>query len=241
VATTPEQIEAEEARRSLSRNQVLAGVGILLVVVLLLWLFVFSGGDDPATDPLAPPQGAPPTTAPAVPPDTDGDGDGNGKGDGDKGRVETFTVFAPKDPFKPLITDTGTDGAVTDPGTDTGDGDGDGDGDGTDGDGDGTDGDGTDGDGTDGDGTDGDGTDGDGPDGDDGGESIGGHRVKLIDVFTDGGRERAEVQVDDTVYTVDVGEEFADSFKLLSTSGRCASLLFGDDQFSLCEGQEILK
>jgi hypothetical protein len=65
--------------------------------------------------------------------------------------------------------------------------------------------------------------------------------VKLIDVFTEGGRERAEVQVDDTVYTVDVGEEFADSFKLLSTSGRCASLLFGDDQFSLCEGQEILK
>ena len=65
--------------------------------------------------------------------------------------------------------------------------------------------------------------------------------MKLIDVFTDKGKERAEVQVDGTVYTVDVGEEFADSFKLLSTSGDCASLLFGDDQFSLCEGQEILK
>ena len=59
--------------------------------------------------------------------------------------------------------------------------------------------------------------------------------------YAEYGRERAEVQVDDTVYTVDVGEEFAESFKLLSTSGRCASLLFGDDQFSLCEGQEILK
>jgi len=238
VATTPEQIEAEEARRSLSRNQVLAGVGILLVVVLLLWLFVFSGGDEPATDPLAPPQGAPQATAPAEPPDTDG---GGKKGDGDKGQVETFTVFAPKDPFKPLITDTGTD---TVPGTDDGGDDGgDGGGDGGDGGDGGTDGgtDGTDGDGTDGDGTDGDGTDGDGDGTDGGGESIGGHRVKLIDVFTQGGRERAEVQVDDTVYTVDVGEEFAESFKLLSTSGRCASLLFGDDQFSLCEGQEILK
>ena len=231
MATTPEQLDAEEARRSLSRNQVLAGAGILVVVLLLLWFFVFRGGEDPAVDPLAPPQGAPPTTVPSPPIDTDG---GNGKGDGDKGRVETFTVFAPKDPFKPLITPEeagGSTAGTTDTGTDTGTGDGDGDGTG-DGDGDGT-GDG-DGDGT---GTD----DGDGTGTDDGSDTVGGHRVKLIDVFTQGGRERAEVQVDDTVYTVDVGEEFAESFKLLSTSGRCASLLFGDDQFSLCEGQEILK
>ena len=233
MATTPEQIEAEEERRSLSRNQALAGAGIFVVVLLLLYFFVFSGGgEEPAVDPLAPPQGIAPSTATSPLPNA-----GGGK-DGDKGHVETFTVFAPKDPFKPLITDTSAGGTGTTDTTGGGDTtDGGGDGTATDG-GDGGDG-GDDGSGVDngdGDGTD-DGTDGTG----DGGETIGGHRVKLIDVFTQGGRERAEVQVDDTVYTVDVGEEFADSFKLLSTSGRCASLLFGDDQFSLCEGQEILK
>ena len=224
MATTPEQLESEEARRNLSRNQVLAGAGILLVVVLLLWFFVFKGGDEPAPEPVAP-IGAPAATASAAPPPGD-NGGGKGDKDDDKGTVETFTVFAPKDPFKPLITsaDTGSGtpppSGTTDGGTGTGDGNGNGTGDGT-------------GTGT-GDGGDGSGTG-------DGGGTVGGHRVKLIDVFKDKGKDRAEVQVDGTVYTVDVGEEFADSFKLLSTSNNCASLLFGDDQFSLCEGQEILK
>lgn len=74
-----------------------------------------------------------------------------------------------------------------------------------------------------------------------GGESVGGHRVRLVDVFEDKGEERAQLQVDSTVYTVGVGDTFADNFKLLSASGDCASMLFGDDQFSLCEGEEILK
>lgn len=225
MATTPQELDAEEARRSLTRNQVLAAVGILFVVLLLLWFFVFKGGgEDPASAPVAP-IGAPPSDATPAPVDN---GNGNGDGDNEKGNVETFTVFAPKDPFKPLITSadaagggTTTDTTGTATGTDTGNGTGDGSGNGT-GTGTGDTGDGT-------------GT------GSTDGSSIGGHRVKLIDVFASGDKERASIQVDGTVYTVDVGEEFADSFKLLSTSGDCASLLFGDDQFSLCEGQEILK
>jgi hypothetical protein len=43
------------------------------------------------------------------------------------------------------------------------------------------------------------------------------------------------------VYTAQEGETFADSFQLVSASGRCATMLFGDDQFTLCEGEEILK
>ena len=220
MATTPEQIDADDARRSLSRNQVLAAAGILLFVVLLLWFFVFKGGGEPASAPVAP-VGAPPATA--APPPANGNGNGNGGGN-QKGNVETFTVFAPKDPFKPLKTSAGTTtGSTTGTTTGTDTGTGTGTGTGTD-----------NGSGT-GDAGDGSGT------GTSGGSSIGGHRVKLIDVFTAKSKERASIQVDDTVYTVDVGEEFADSFKLLSTSGDCASLLFGDDQFSLCEGQEILK
>jgi hypothetical protein len=65
--------------------------------------------------------------------------------------------------------------------------------------------------------------------------------VRLVDTFTQNGGKKAEVEVDGTVYRVGPGQTFADNFKLLSISGKCASLLFGDDQFSLCEGQEVLK
>jgi hypothetical protein len=65
--------------------------------------------------------------------------------------------------------------------------------------------------------------------------------VRLVDVFTQGGRQRAQVQVDGTVYTVDEGETFAESFEVLSVSNDCATMLFGDDQFTMCEGEEILK
>jgi hypothetical protein len=74
-----------------------------------------------------------------------------------------------------------------------------------------------------------------------GGRNVEGHTVRLVDIFTENGRERAQVQVDGTVYTVDEGEVFADSFQLLSISGDCATMLYGDDQFTICEGEEILK
>jgi hypothetical protein len=135
--------------------------------------------------------------------------------------VENFELFAPRDPFEPLVTAGGA--AVGGDGTTGGD----------------TTDDGTDGDGTDGTGTDGTGTDGTG-DGT-GGEDVGGHRVRVIDVYRENGRDRAQIQVDGTVYTVDEGEDFADNFRLVNASGRCATMLFGDDEFTLCEGEEILK
>ena len=63
----------------------------------------------------------------------------------------------------------------------------------------------------------------------------------VVDVFTRNGKRQAQVRVDATVYTVSPGERFAGNFKLLSISGSCGSFLFGDDEFTLCEGQEILK
>lgn len=221
---TPPEIQ-QEARNVNSTQIALAAGGVLLLLVVLWFLFL-RGGDESAVE-----------TAPAPPPveiDTDpippvvpGDGtDGDGKGP-----VETFEVFAPKDPFKPLVTAQ----TATGPGTAPGDGI-DADGDGQIDSETGTTDPGTDpGTGT---GTDpgaGNGT------GSGGGENVGGHRVSLVDVFRAEGGRRAQVQVDGTVYTVDEGERFAESFQLLSINGECATMLYGDDQFTLCEGEEILK
>ena len=74
------------------------------------------------------------------------------------------------------------------------------------------------------------------------GDSTGGHTVRLVDIFTGArGNERAQIQVDDNVYRVAEGDVFADSFELVSIDNVCATMLFGDDQFSLCEGEELLK
>ena len=74
---------------------------------------------------------------------------------------------------------------------------------------------------------------------DGGGSDVGdkGTSIELDDV-TDSG---ASVDVNGTTYTVSQGEVFARSYQLLSVSGDCASLLYGDDQFTMCEGEEIFK
>jgi hypothetical protein len=65
-------------------------------------------------------------------------------------------------------------------------------------------------------------------------------KVLLVaSTFRHGGS--AEVRVDGTSYTVARGETFADHFKLLAASGNCVAMLFGDQEFTLCEGDEILK
>ena len=193
--------------------QVALIVGILLVVVLGLWFFLLRGGDEEPTA-LAPT--TTPTTEP-LPEETE-EPDGPRRG---RGPVETFELFAARDPFDPLVAaeatggagpagnppTTGTNGTDTGTGTATG----------------------------------GTGTGGSGGISGGGGENVGGHRVRLVDVFVQGGRNRAQVQVDGTVYTVDEGETFADNFQLLSVEGQCATMLFGDDQFTICEGEEILK
>jgi hypothetical protein len=211
--STPEEqaVFEPEQRRGIGGLQVaLILLGVILLILVLWWLFLRGGEDEVTTT--APPAPAPATTpAPAVTDD---------KEDGEKRPLETFEVFAPKDPFDPLITedeggttdgDTTGDGTTTDTGTGT-DGDGDGvvdDGGTTDGDGDG-----------------------------DGAADVRGHTVELVATL-DGGS--AQVQVDSTVYRVSEGEQFAQNFELVSVSGDCATLLYGDDQFTLCEGEEILK
>ncbi|HET7483450.1 MAG TPA: hypothetical protein VFK89_11375, partial [Actinomycetota bacterium] len=137
------------------------------------------------------------------------------------GPVENFEVFAPRDPFEPLISATGGGSGTTTGDTTGGTGTGTG--------------------GTGGTATGGTGGTATGGTSDNGTQQVGRHRVRVIDVFRQDGHDRAQVQVDDTVYTVDEGEDFADNFRLVSASGSCATLLFGDDEFTLCEGEEILK
>lgn len=61
---------------------------------------------------------------------------------------------------------------------------------------------------------------------------IGGHDVVLHDVFA--GHTKATVEVDHRVWTVEVGANFDDNFKLVKIDGTCATFLFGDQRFELC-------
>ena len=66
---------------------------------------------------------------------------------------------------------------------------------------------------------------------------IGGHDVRLLDVFRHG--KRVQVEVDGHVYTVEEGATFDDNFKLVRIlDGRCALFLFGDQSFELCAQQK---
>ena len=185
--------------------------------------------------------------------------------------AETFEIFSARDPFQQLVTEGGGGGGTPDPDASPGtgtidqgggviggiDSDGDGIADGIDDDDDGDgvvdsaddddDGDGvsdandddttTDGDG---DGDDDGDADGDGGTSDD--ASVGGTSVSLVDIFRDDqGEARATVSVNGTAYTVSQGETFGRRFRLLDISGRCATMLFGDSRFTLCEGERIRK
>lgn len=218
MATTPQDLDSGTPveGRFAPAQIALAVLGVLLLL-LLIWFF-FLRADDTATE----------TATPVVPAPAATEDEAEESLPPRKSPVETFEVFAPKDPFDPLIsaatgggtgTTTGATGTSTTDGTTTTST--------------------TDGTTTDGTGTTTTTTTTSG--GGDGGEDVGGHRVRVIDVFRSNGGGRAQIQVDGTVYTVDEGERFADNFELLSTSGSCATILFGDDQFTLCEGEEILK
>lgn len=204
--------------RRLTPVRILAIVAGVLVLLFLVW-FVFLRADEVEVDVVAPaPAPAAPTPEPEEPVSPVKK----------NGPVETFEVFAPKDPFDPLISAATTGGTTTGGTTAGGTTTTPGAGGTTTGAGDGT-------------GTRTTTTTTTTGGGNDGGDSVGGHRVRVIDVFVRNGSPRAQVQVDGTVYTVDEGERFAQNFQLLSASQRCATMLFGDDEFTLCEGEEILK
>ena len=209
MATEPEEV----SRNQVTGRQLALVIGGALVLLALVWFFFLrGGGDEPADDVAVPPPVTSPT--PEEPVDRPDE-------PGDDSPVETTEVFAPRDPFDPLLT-TGEEGETTDGGTTD-----DGDGTDTDGDGDVDEDDGTD-------------TDGD-VDGETSEENVEGHRVQVVGISGSGPGATAQIQVNDTVYTVSEGQTFAENFEMLSTSGECATLLYGDDQFTVCEGEEILK
>lgn len=154
----------------------------------------------------------------------------------------TYEAFLNRDPFesvRPEPPADATDGGTGDGGTgDGGTGDG---GTGTDGTGDGGTGDGDTGDGGAGDG-------GTGAGDDDGcrtnGEAVcDGKVITLLEIDTDGDRPLAIIQVDEVVYSVAVGDRFADDFRLtsLQLTPPCVTLMYGDEVFELCVGDSTQK
>ena len=63
------------------------------------------------------------------------------------------------------------------------------------------------------------------------------HEIKVLDVQ---GRS-VTVSIDSIEMTVREGEIFAERFQLLSVADQCATMLMGDDQFTLCKGEQIFK
>jgi hypothetical protein len=69
----------------------------------------------------------------------------------------------------------------------------------------------------------------------------GGQEVELLDIVDDAGTAKAQVRVGTTVSTAAVGDTFASTYKLLSIEGTCATMLNGEDKFTLCKGDQVLK
>ncbi|MDQ3878702.1 MAG: hypothetical protein M3290_10200 [Actinomycetota bacterium] len=188
-----------QSRTSVTRRRVIIGVAAGCVALPTFFLLTH-GNAQTNPQPFAPPSFQ--AAAPEAP-----------KADGGTHHpIETFQVFAPRDPFQPVViaragSATGSQESSTTQVVDTTT----------------------------------DGSSASGSSSSDGSVSVTGHRVKLIDTFTQGGTEKARVEVDGTVYTVAAGQTFATNFKLLSIQNKCITAFFGDDQFSLCEGEEILK
>jgi hypothetical protein len=66
--------------------------------------------------------------------------------------------------------------------------------------------------------------------------TMGGRDVQLVDVFTQDGEQMVQVSVDGQTYVVGEGDRFAGNFEVTNIGGTCATFLFGDESFTLCEG-----
>ncbi|HEY3210856.1 MAG TPA: hypothetical protein VGL18_13910 [Actinomycetota bacterium] len=66
-------------------------------------------------------------------------------------------------------------------------------------------------------------------------KQVGGKTVVLVDIFSEDGVEKAQVEVDGTVYTVAEGDTFDDGYRLVSINGTCASFTHSASSFTLCE------
>jgi hypothetical protein len=61
-----------------------------------------------------------------------------------------------------------------------------------------------------------------------------GKTIVLLDVFSRQGEDMAQVTVNSNLYTVTVGQRFAQNFELVSVSGSCANFLHVEESFTLC-------
>ena len=66
------------------------------------------------------------------------------------------------------------------------------------------------------------------------GITVTGKQVVLVDVIDS---NTVQVEVEGRPYTVSEGETFAENFEVVSVEGGCARFLFGDESFTLCEGE----
>jgi len=66
-------------------------------------------------------------------------------------------------------------------------------------------------------------------------KQVGGKTVVLVDIFTEDNVQKAQVEVDGTVYTVAEGDSFDDGYRLVSINGSCASFTHNATSFTLCE------
>lgn len=261
--------EAPAPETSRTGTLLLVGLGIVVLALLLAFVLLPLLSGDPATDDTVDTDAdgdvvivdgdEEPTETPTE------DLELSEPDEGEEAPAETFEVFAARDPFQQLVrADEGSGGGGTtttpdptaspapgggttsppttpvtpgptpspSPGTGTGGDGGSGTGNGTgDGNGAGT-----------GDGGGGSGTGTGGGNRDDDSANVGGTTVTLVDVFTgNDGDRKATVTVNGTGYTVSQGQTFGRNFRLLDISGECATMLFGDSRFTLCEGERIQK
>lgn len=211
------------------------GVVAAIGVAAALWVFVLQPltADDVDTvavddeaDTTEPEPDAEPAPEPDGEPDDPGeDADpegGEGADEAEDDALETTQVVNARDPFTQLVADTdgdgGTGGAATG-GAATG-------------------GDSASGGGT---ATGGAGDGGDSGDGDDQAD-VDSTTVTLVTIYTgDDGLQRAAVEVDEAGYDVLEGDTFAGNFQLLDIADECATMLYGDSRFTLCEGDRVRK
>ncbi len=68
-----------------------------------------------------------------------------------------------------------------------------------------------------------------------------GQRFTLLEITTQNGVRYATVEVNDRSYTVKEGDTFAGNYRVIDLTDTCGTFVFGDERFTLCEGQEVLK
>ncbi len=68
-----------------------------------------------------------------------------------------------------------------------------------------------------------------------------GKRVTLLEIRDEGGVREAVLTVDGTTYTVEVGDTFADDFKVISLGTSSGVFMYRDNVFTLAVGQSIIK